>query len=65
MRGSPSAFSDHMQFLAQFDPAAVWQDAAEIDAGVNHAIATNNCAGVDHRIAADLGSVADNCTEFS
>src|SRR5262245_35247372 len=62
---NPSAFLDHMQFLAQFDPAAVWQDAPEIYAGVDHAITTDNRAGIDYRIAADLGSIADDCTEFS
>jgi putative endonuclease len=58
-------FLDHMQFLAQLDPAAVWQDAAEIYARVNHAIAADNRPGIDHRIAADLCSVADDCAEFS
>ena len=37
-----SALPDHVQFLAQFDPAAVWQDAAEIYAGINHAIPSDN-----------------------
>ena len=41
------------------------QDAAEIYARVNHAIAADNRAGIDHRIAADLGSIADDCAEFS
>ena len=58
-------FLDHLQFLAQLDPAAMRQDAAEIYAGVNHAIAADNRAGIDHRIAADLGSIADDCAEFS
>ena len=30
-------FLDYLQFLAQFHPAAMWQDAAKIYAGVNHA----------------------------
>ena len=60
-----SAFPDHLQILPQFDPAAVWQETAEIYAWVNHAIAADNRAGIDHRIAADLGSVADDCAEFS
>src|SRR4249919_2006776 len=62
---SASLFPDHLQFLPQLNPAAVWQDAAEIYAGINHAIASDNRAGIDDRIAADLGSVADDCAEFS
>jgi hypothetical protein len=53
-----------VQFLAQLHPAAVWQDAAEIYAGVNHAIVADNRAGIDHRVAADLGSIADDYAEF-
>jgi len=60
-----STLLDHVQFLAQLHPAAIGQDAAEIYARVNHAIAADNRAGIDHRVAADLGSIADNCAEFS
>src|SRR5215510_8450491 len=42
-RGSnPSAFPDHMQILTEFDPAAVWQNSAEVHTGINHAIAAND-----------------------
>ncbi len=60
-----SAFFYHLQVLPQFDPASMQQDAAEIYARVNHAIAADNRAGIDHRVATDLGSVADDCAEFS
>ena len=60
-----SVFPDDLQILPQLDPAAVWQKASEIYAGINHAIAADNRAGIDDRIAPDLGSVADNCAEFS
>ena len=60
-----SRFPDHLQILPQLDPAAVWQKAAKIYAGINHAIASDNRAGIDDRIAADLSSVADDCAEFS
>ena len=62
---SPSAFLDYLQILPELDPAAGWKEATEIYAGVNHAIAADNRTGIDDRIAADLGSVADNCAEFS
>ena len=65
MAHAASLFPDHLQLLPQLDPAAVWQEAAEIYAGINHAIASDNRAGIDDRIAADLGSVADDCTKFS
>ena len=60
-----SVFLDHLQILPQLDPAAVWKEATEIYAGVNHAIAADNRTGIDDRIAADLSSVADDCAEFS
>ena len=60
-----SLFPDHLQLLPKLDPAAVWQEAAEIYAGVNHAIAADNRAGIDYRVAADLDSIADDCAEFS
>jgi hypothetical protein len=44
---APSAFPDHLQILPQFDPAAVWQEAAEIYAGINQAIAADDRAGID------------------
>jgi hypothetical protein len=60
-----SVFLDHLQILPQLDPAAIRQKAAEIYAGINHAIATDNRTGIDDRIATDLGSVTDDCAEFS
>ena len=60
-----SVFPDHLQILPQLDPAAVWQKAAKIYTRVNHAIAADNRAGIDDRIAAYLGSVTDDCAEFS
>ena len=62
---APSAFRDYLQILPQFDPAAVWQETAEIYGGINHAITADDRAGIDDRIAADLGSVTDDRTEFS
>ena len=59
-----SVFPDDLQILPQLDPAAVWQEASEIYGGINHAIAADNRPGIDHRIAADLGSVTDDCAEF-
>jgi len=32
---------------------------------INHAIATDNRAGIDHCVAADLRSIANDCAEFS
>jgi hypothetical protein len=55
----------HLQLLPQLHQTAVEEDAAEIYAGVNHAIAADNRAGIDYRVAADLGSIADDCAEFS
>lgn len=41
------------------------QDAAEINPGINHAVAANDRPGVNHGVAADLCSVADDRPEFS
>ena len=42
LRSCSLAFLDHMQFLSQLHPASMRQDAAEIYARVNHAIAADN-----------------------
>src|SRR3954463_10726262 len=54
---APSVFPDDLQVLPQLDPAAVWQKAAKVYAGINHAIASNNRAWINDRIASDFSSV--------
>src|SRR5262249_26859332 len=44
--------------------AAFGQHTAEIHVWVNETIASDNGSGIDHRVAADLGSVADDCAEL-
>ena len=41
------------------------EDAPKVYAWINHAIATDNRAGINHSVAADLGSIANDCAEFS
>ena len=57
-------FND-LQFLPQLDHAAVWENTAKIYARINHAIAADDRAGIDHCVAADLRSIADDRAEFS
>ena len=42
MAFATSVFPDDLQILPQLDPAAVWQEASEIYAGINHAIAADD-----------------------
>ena len=58
------AFLYHLEFLPQFHPGTVWQQTAEIYTGLNHAISADDRTGVDDRIAANLGSLADDRAEF-
>jgi hypothetical protein len=59
------AFLDDLKFLPKLEHAAGRKHAAEVYAGINHAIAANDRAWVDHSVAANLCTVADDRAEFS
>ena len=59
------ALFNNLQFLSQLDHAAMGENTAKVYAWINHAIATDNRAGIDHCVAADLRSIANDCAEFS
>jgi hypothetical protein len=56
---------DHLRFLAQFHHPAVWQNTAKVYTGIDHAVASDDCAWIDHRIATDLCADDDDRAEFS
>src|SRR5947199_2885048 len=56
---------DDLQFLPQFDHAPVWENTAKVYAGINHAIAADHRARIDHCVATDLRTIANNRAEFS
>ena len=58
------ASRQHLKVLTHLDDARRRQDAAKIRSGINDAIAAQNGAGIDHRIAADLRPITDNRAEF-
>jgi hypothetical protein len=61
---SATAPFQDLNFLAQLRDAAFRQHAAEIHVRINKTIAAEHRTGIDHRIAADFGSIADDRAEL-
>src|SRR4030095_6539664 len=51
--------------LPQLDHAAVRKNTAKIHTWINHAIAADDGTGIDHCVATDLCSIANDRAEFS
>src|SRR5205823_4919278 len=60
----PIAFLQHLNLLPKLDHAALGKDAAKVYARINHAIAPQERARIDNRIATNFRSVADDRAEF-